>query len=91
MRILVTEGWIQAACWVINLPILLSDFAAAPVRRQGRENLPSLDCARLRGFFHSAGWEEKMVEVGSQLLDRQRQILLAGGDVDFGRIQISMS
>ena len=36
MRILVTEGWIQAACWVINLPILLSDFAAAPVRRQGR-------------------------------------------------------
>ena len=74
------------------LPSCCLDFAAPPVRRQGRGKYsPSLDCARLRGFFLLAGWEEKMVEVGSQLLDRQRQILLAGGDVDFGRIQISMS
>ena len=46
---------------VLSLPILPRDFAAAPVRRQGRGKPPSLDCARLRGFFLLAGWEEKMV------------------------------
>jgi len=39
-------------------PSCCLDFAAPPVRRQGREKLPSLDCARLRGFFISAGWKK---------------------------------